>query len=161
MPLTADDGTIDVGKEIAGRRWELMSILVDGRQLEGAEEAGAYMVLGSDMMVQGRGGCNRFFGAYSLAEDLRSFGNIASTKMYCHETMHVEDAFFRALGLIMTLSVQERTLEMRSDDSSTVLRFKEAYEEGQGLSSSAPSEDGDQTTSNAEEDDTDDPCSCR
>jgi len=152
---------MDLGKEIAGRRWELTSILLDGRQVEGVEGAGAYIVLGSDMMVQGRGGCNRFFGAYSLAADLLSFGNIASTKMYCHETMHVEDALFRALGLIMTVRVKDHTLEMRSDDGSTVLRFIEADEEGRGLPSSAPSESDDQTPSDAVQNDSDDPRSCR
>ena len=129
---------MDVVTEIMGRRWELTSILLDDRPVEGVEDAGAFLVLGSDLRVQGRGGCNHFFGAYSLEGDILSLGNIASTKMYCHETMHVEDCLLQGLGSDRTVSVQEHTVEMRSGDSSTVLRFEETDGEGRSLPSPAP-----------------------
>ncbi len=151
---------MDVGTEIIGRRWELTSILLDDQPVEGVEGSGAFIVLGPDLRVQGRGGCNHFFGAFSLDGEVLSFGNIASTKMYCYETMHVEDAFFKALSMITTVSVQGHTAEMRSEDGSTVLRFEEAEEEVRDMPSPAPSEDDDGRPSYAEEY-LDDPRDCR
>lgn len=139
---------MDVGTEVTGRRWELTSILLEGRSVQGVVGAGAYMVLGPDMRVHGRGGCNRFFGAYFMDGDALSFGNIASTRMYCFETMHVEDAFFQAMGLITSRNLEESVLELRSSDGSTILRFEEYDEEVSDMPS--PTEKDDQPPLNVE-----------
>lgn len=49
--------------------------------------------------VNGKAGCNSFFGTYTFNEQTLNFGVIASTEMYCgEEIMNVENALFSALS---------------------------------------------------------------
>lgn len=48
--------------------------------------------------IKGYGGCNNYFGGYTQQGDALSFTGIASTKMFCQETMAVEDKLFQALN---------------------------------------------------------------
>lgn len=110
---------------LEGRKWSLQAIILDGMRVEGVEDASAYIVLGTDGRAYGRGGCNRFSGSYDLTWSEIAFGPLASTRMYCEDTMRVEDAFFAALGLVRTVEVEQGTLVMRSEDWSVVLVFEE------------------------------------
>ncbi|MBX2965793.1 MAG: META domain-containing protein [Cyclobacteriaceae bacterium] len=56
------------------------------------------LTLSPDSNAAGHAGCNRYFSSYTQSGSALSFGNMGATKMYCIETMKVEDAFLKALG---------------------------------------------------------------
>ena len=76
-----------------------------------------------DGKAVGRGGCNRYFGKYTLEGETIGFGPLASTLMYCEETMAVENAFFKALDRVRKVHWDDEALHMLSSDGSTVLDF--------------------------------------
>jgi heat shock protein HslJ len=76
---------------LSGTSWAVESIAgqaVSGPTIEFAEDR-----------VSGTGGCNRFFGGYSVDGDRLTFSAVGSTRMACEEEiMRREDAFFAVLN---------------------------------------------------------------
>jgi heat shock protein HslJ len=89
--------------------------------------------LGIDGRAFGRGGCNRFFGSYSIEESVIRFGPMASTLMYCEETMAVENAFLKALGEVDEFLVEQDVIVLRSTTLSTELTFRPEIEAKPGV----------------------------
>jgi heat shock protein HslJ len=114
---------------IVGTRWNLISIVLEGVTIDGVVDAGADLTLGADGRVVGRGGCNRYFGKYTLEGENISFGPLASTLMYCEDTMAMENAFFKALDAVRTVHWEDNALQMLSGDGSTVLDFSKGVDE--------------------------------
>jgi len=110
--------------ELLDTKWHLLSIVFEGTAIDDVEEAGANITLGSNSRAFGRGGCNQFFGDYKLEGEGIRIGPLASTLMYCEETMAVEDAFFKALGTVRMLRLEEDAMEMWSEDGATALLFR-------------------------------------
>jgi copper homeostasis protein (lipoprotein) len=78
--------------------------------------------------VHGSGGCNRFFGSYTLADNDRiSFSAIGSTRKACVESMMVEDALFSALQLVESYQVQHDTLKLFDTQAQVVAVFYYTY----------------------------------
>lgn len=48
--------------------------------------------------VYGSGGCNRYFGSYSLNGSSLTFNGVASTKMFCQGAMEVEDGLMQSFN---------------------------------------------------------------
>ncbi|RZS76529.1 META domain-containing protein [Pseudobacter ginsenosidimutans] len=48
--------------------------------------------------VYGSGGCNRYFGSYSLNGSSLKFNGVASTKMFCQGAMEVEDGLMQSIN---------------------------------------------------------------
>lgn len=123
---------------LRGRRWCLQAIVLDGDRVAGVEKTGAYIVLGTDDRAYGRGGCNRFFGRYSLDGPEIRFGPLGSTLMYCEGAMHVESAFFRALDMVSRVEEGEGTLTLLAPDGSAVLLFEAEKEDAFENAADAP-----------------------
>ncbi|QOI96144.1 MAG: META domain-containing protein [Flammeovirgaceae bacterium] len=64
----------------------------------------------NESRISGFGGCNRYFGSFSQSGNRISFTGVGSTKMYCDETMNVEDTFFRLLNEVDAFNVQGEKL---------------------------------------------------
>ncbi len=111
-------------QEIVGKKWKLVEIVLDGLSMQDVAKAGAEIVLEKDQRAHGYGGCNRFFGKYSIENGILRFENLASTKMYCMETMPIEDAFFKAIYLVRNLGHDGDRLVLRSDDDLIRLVFE-------------------------------------
>lgn len=67
--------------------------------------------------VSGFAGCNRFFGSYSTDKNAITFGELASTKMYCEGIMDVEDHLLNALAKVNTFSVKNNQINLSNDNS--------------------------------------------
>ncbi|MDF2191945.1 META domain-containing protein [Paraflavitalea sp. CAU 1676] len=65
--------------------------------------------------IKGFGGCNNYFGGYTVQGDAISFKGIASTKMFCQETMVVEDKLFDALNNTTHYRITGTRLELLKD----------------------------------------------
>jgi heat shock protein HslJ/uncharacterized membrane protein len=75
--------------------------------------------------VYGYGGCNQFHGSASLVNNRLVMGHIASTKMACAVTQHIEDRFFKAIsGKTLDFSIENSTLIL--GDGMTKLTFVRA-----------------------------------
>lgn len=74
--------------------------------------------------VHGYAGCNSFFGKYQIeADGTVRFENIASTKMYCSETMELETTFLHALHNCGKLSVDGDTMQLKDAENKVIAIF--------------------------------------
>ena len=74
----------------------------------------------------GSGGCNRYFGEYTLVDNSLSFGPIGSTRMACPESlMNQEQNFFAALEATRSYRLDALTdlLFFVDESGEDVLRF--------------------------------------
>jgi heat shock protein HslJ len=112
-----------------GRDWELQTIMVEGRRVVMHVDARMTLRFLPEGRVGGYGSVNQFNGAYSFSPDgrLSWLGpNFAVTrKGGPPELMEKEAAYFKGLRLTQRAFVAGDLLELRSDDGSTILTFKE------------------------------------
>ena len=78
-----------------------------------------------EQRIHGFAGCNSFFGKYQIKPDNKiSFDNIASTKMFCANTMEMETAFLKALKDCKEFSVTNNILQFQNAEGQTILVFE-------------------------------------
>lgn len=70
-------------------------------------------------------GCNSLMGAYALNKGVLEFTQMASTQMYCHDSMEQEGQFLGLLNRHLTVSFKGQTLHL-SDQGETVLLLEKA-----------------------------------
>jgi heat shock protein HslJ len=84
---------------ITDKYWKLLQL--KGKTIaavEGQVKEPGFFLDGKDKKISGNGGCNTFFGTYSLSEGSRiSFSEIGSTKMACPD-MDTESHFLQVLS---------------------------------------------------------------
>ncbi len=73
--------------------------------------------------VMGHGGCNRFFGSYTLSGDALVFGPLASTRMACRD-MAAENEFMAALNSARTIEATHLRLILKGEDGAPVLSLR-------------------------------------
>ena len=74
--------------------------------------------------ISGFGGCNRFFGEYSIQKDSTiRFSEMGATKMYCIDTMKIEDHFFEVLRKCRYLKVSKTILIMEDENHDKMAVF--------------------------------------
>jgi len=78
-----------------------------------------------DGSVSGNASCNQYFGPYEIDGSSITFGQLASTQMFCGEpgVMDQEAAYLAALASIDTWSMDGETLALSSGDT-TLLRYE-------------------------------------
>lgn len=69
----------------------------DGKNLEELESPPSLTFQLAENKIYGFGGCNRIFGEVTFSENTVNFGNLASTKMACAETMDFETKYLQAI----------------------------------------------------------------
>jgi putative lipoprotein len=79
--------------DLAGGHWRPSSISVESL----APETLIYVAFSEDGKVTGFGGCNRFFGGYTVSGNSIKIGPLASTRKGCPDTLNLEIEFFKAL----------------------------------------------------------------
>lgn len=93
---------------------------------EGQKEA--HLVLErKDKRVHGSGGCNRFFGSYTLLPGQRiRFLKIGSTKMACPD-MDKEQMFFGMLKQVDSYTIKGNVLQFNGEHEAPIARFEAVY----------------------------------
>ena len=120
------------GPALVGTEWVAIGIN-NGRGgvasvLEGVVVTATF---GADRRVTGSGGCNRFFGPYTLDGSALTIGPLASTRRLCPEPAGVgeqEAAFLVALERSATWSIREDRLQLRAADGALQVDFRPAAE---------------------------------
>lgn len=89
------------GGVIAGPEWKLEDLLGGGI----IDRSNVTLTLGPDGQASGSGGCNRFFGSWSVKGSALSLGKMGSTMMACDPAlMNQEGKFLRSLETATTYS---------------------------------------------------------
>lgn len=89
--------------ELAGSTWTLVSFEMDEEVIRAVSEGPVTLTFAAKgeqaNRISGNGGCNRYFGSYTLTNDRINFGPLGSTRMACEPVrMGQEDRFFHALS---------------------------------------------------------------
>jgi len=117
-------------KRLYQREWNLKTLAVDGSQVVMDVDARISIRFEPDGKVTGFGAVNRFIGSYSLnAEGLLGWGKAgyaSARRTGPPELMEKERAFLNGLGKTTAAILARHTLQLQSDDSTTVLMFTEA-----------------------------------
>lgn len=70
----------------------------------------------SDAKASGFAGCNQYFSSYHSEQSSISFSGTGSTKMYCTQTMKLEDKFLEALANTNHFNVNGNKLQLMQGD---------------------------------------------
>jgi len=62
--------------------------------------------------VKGFGGCNTYFGSYSIQNNSIHFSGIVSTKMFCMHASAVESSLFKVFGVADHFRIKNNQLEL-------------------------------------------------
>jgi len=116
----AGSGTAKAEKPLAGVRWTLDSVTVDGTTRRAPD--GANLTVDDSGGVEGSYGCNLFRGRATFEGDRVRFGGRESTKKACSEqVMEVESTVARTLGDgALTADVTEDRLTLTTESGDTV-----------------------------------------
>ena len=82
------------------------------------------LTLGTDGLVSGFTGCNRLAGSYQVAGQSIAFGQLASTKMACIDSMEHEAAFADALSRARGFRIIGAHFELVDAEGSLLARFE-------------------------------------
>jgi len=96
--------------------WVLTEL--DGKPIATINEAKKLHVLLNPVTktASGFAGCNQFTGEYWLAGKKLSLKNIASTRMFCQETMETETRFLQILQEVDEFKIKEHELFLTKGD---------------------------------------------
>jgi heat shock protein HslJ len=93
--------------ELTGTTWRAETIM--GRPV--VDDSASTVTFEADGRVQGRGGCNRYFGASTIEGERVSFGQLGSTRMACPPALMDQEArFFQALQTAERWTLDEHGL---------------------------------------------------
>ncbi|MEQ1585875.1 MAG: META domain-containing protein [Cyclobacteriaceae bacterium] len=96
--------------------WVLTEL--DGKPIATINEAKKLHVLLNPVTktASGFAGCNQFTGEYTLEGKKLSLKNVASTRMFCQETMEIETRFLQALAETDSYKIEEHVLFLTKGD---------------------------------------------
>lgn len=115
--------------EITEKYWKLIEIREQKVTAENFASKEPHLILKvADNKVNGNGGCNSFFGTYTLQADSNriSFSQIGSTRMACLKPT-VESDFFNALETVDNYTVKNDTLQLNKARMAPLAKFVAVY----------------------------------
>lgn len=99
--------------KLDGVKWELKTL--NDREVKLTDNNSEVYIQfnGAEKKVNGRGGCNRFFGNYEMDGDKLKFSPLGATRMACPD-LALETEFFKALETVDTYSIKDGLLSLKS-----------------------------------------------
>jgi heat shock protein HslJ len=76
-----------------------------------------------DGKISGYGGCNRFFGAYTVSDNHIEIGPVASTRKGCPGVIEIETAFFATLRAAQSFTQEGDTLVLYDAAGGKLVQF--------------------------------------
>ncbi|MFY9178925.1 MAG: META domain-containing protein [Venatoribacter sp.] len=103
------------------QKWSLFSI--DGVAI--ASDVQSDLFIGENLKVNGKAGCNRFFGEAKLQGGQFSAPNLATTMMACMgDSQQVENAVLATLASSSTVSLKEQQLILQGNQFTLVYQLQ-------------------------------------
>lgn len=85
-----------IEQSITNKKWKIT--LLNSEKIQG-DEKDFYLKLNSNSnQLEAKAGCNQLFGEFQIKDNFISFSKIGSTKMYCGDTMAIENSFIAILS---------------------------------------------------------------
>lgn len=112
--------------KLDGVKWELKTLNNKEIKLTDSNSEIYIQFNEAEKKVNGRGGCNRFFGNYEMDGDKLKFSPLGATRMACPD-LQLETEFFKALETVDTYSIKDGMLSLKSKDK-VVAVFNKAEE---------------------------------
>lgn len=115
--------------EMVEKYWKLIEINGQKVTAENFASKEPHLILKSEEnRVTGNGGCNSFFGTYSLQTDVNriSFSKIGATRMACLQPT-VESDFFNILETVDNYTVKNDTLQLNKARMAPMAKFVAVY----------------------------------
>ncbi|MFW5754572.1 MAG: copper resistance protein NlpE N-terminal domain-containing protein [Marinilabiliaceae bacterium] len=118
---------------LENKRWVLAEILNDSTdRVDSVQERPFIEFDIQRKKISGFGGCNRFFGKYSIQNDSTiRFSEMGATKKHCKDAMETEDHFFDMLGKCRYLKISKTMLIMKDRDQEKMAVFQKQNTETQ------------------------------
>lgn len=106
--------------QLAGSEWRPTEI----GEITVTADSEIFVRFGGDGKLEGHGGCNRFFGSYSLEGDKIEMGPLGATQMACPEpVMETEIQFLQTLQDTRHFVRDQRDLTLSDDSKNPLLRL--------------------------------------
>jgi heat shock protein HslJ len=125
VPLLAvasgTDG-VTAGADLAGSEW--LPNFMSESDLPAGNHISVEFKPGGE--ISGNGGCNRFFGGYTIAGNTIKIGPIASTRKGCPGILRLETAFFATLEAAKTFQRDGSTLVLFGAGGIKLAQFDQA-----------------------------------
>ena len=102
--------------------WNLKGAMVGGGTQPVILNTQPTITFNSDGTLTGFGGCNNYFGSYTLTGQTTKFGpsitigNLGSTQMYCAETSDLELTYLNLLRSTMAYSITNNKMLLTTDE---------------------------------------------
>ena len=107
---------------LTGTKWVLESM--NGREVKLKEPTSEVFMTLEDGKVNGKAGCNSFFGSYELGEGNQlDFGPMGATKMACPD-MDIEVFFFTMLDSTRIYTIEGNKLSLKDVNEGVLGVFK-------------------------------------
>jgi heat shock protein HslJ len=95
--------------------WTLQSI--KGEAVGGLKKPITLKITTADKRAAGYAGCNQFFSSYTLDGKSISFASAGRTKMFCKDTMDMEEKFLSVLGNVNSYKYESNKLLLLEGDT--------------------------------------------
>lgn len=119
--LEKRDVTDDIAMEdLIDKEWKLEFLKYDHTNY-GIEAQVPTLKFSSDGKVTGNGGCNNFFGNFTIDGRALTIGDIGSTRMSCGEVMELEKAYFSVLAMEIRALFNEGKLILTGDGGNQLI----------------------------------------
>lgn len=130
FPLN-EDGTVDdthmlnmKNVDITDTRWKVIELNKKEVTEENTPVGVPYLVLSEDGKFDGKAGCNRLFGDYSLGKSLQiQFSNYGITKIACPRGS-IENTYIQFLNDARSLSIQDNQMVFYNDNMERILVYE-------------------------------------
>lgn len=115
------DVAADIMKEdLFGKEWKLEFLKTPGTQFLPDDKV-PVLRFGEDGKIGGFGGCNNYFGGFSLNGRTIKIGEIGSTKMHCEDTMDLETTYLKVLSMELRALFSDRKLILSADGGNQMI----------------------------------------
>lgn len=108
---------------LLGTGWVLTSLTNPSGEIAIPPTSAPVFNLSEDGSMNGNGGCNQLLSEFSSGDGAISFGEIASTMMFCDGLMELEAEFTNALNVVTRFEISGDRLQLSDESLTTVLTF--------------------------------------
>ncbi len=119
--LEKNDVTDDMDiEDLANKEWKL-ELLKQDRVEVGIETQVPTLKFEADGKVAGFGGCNSFFGSFTLDGRTIKIGDVGTTRKLCEEGMELENAYLKVLGIEVRALFSDSKLILTGDGGNQMI----------------------------------------
>ena len=112
----------EIEQTITDKKWKIA--ILNSEKIQG-DQKDFYLKLNSNSkQLEAKAGCNQLFGEFQLKNNFISFSKIGSTKMYCVETMAIENSFIAILSQTSKVVVIDSSKFILLKDNVIIAQFE-------------------------------------